>query len=265
MVTKPAIAHTSPAGTGGAANGATGQQLTIMTAKGNPITLQPELNQPLSETIATLGANGTTTLLADQLESIAKQLMKEGEITKEQADSLIKLANQGHYMADIAGAVEKAAQLKDYANNMDFFNQQIEFEGKRMTVYQLSSVMGYSTPLDAYRYDAKTGIVYDKIPEDLLHPDYPSNPAIASFLDIYHTLEANGALADPTIQTVVASLASKITITNELLTQSMGDLFMGYSTATDQVVEMTAAKATHVNSAGICDVGSGTDSGVQCQ
>lgn len=102
--TSPAEALQTPAPVPAPATGGN----TVITLENGQ---QLSLNMPdsVAQSVQTIGANGTTDLLASNLTAMANQLLEKGEITQDQANSLIKLANQAHHMAEIQKILEKSS------------------------------------------------------------------------------------------------------------------------------------------------------------
>ena len=82
--------------------------LSIKTSSGSTINVD---NYPtdLQKTILTLGANGTSKVLSDTILKLAEQQLAAGVINQEQYNTLVALSNQGHYLAEHAGAIQTAA------------------------------------------------------------------------------------------------------------------------------------------------------------
>jgi len=66
----------------------------------------PQYPKDMRKSIETLGANGTTSLLAGTLQALIKQLKDAGEITDAQAANLMAVANQGYKIAGMEKTVE---------------------------------------------------------------------------------------------------------------------------------------------------------------
>lgn len=243
--------------------------VSLSTANGVKIQLSPELSLPLSQTITTLGANGSTTLLANNIQAIAQELLATGAITEQQYNALTKLSNQGHLLAEMMGAMDEAAQRKEYASTDAFFYEEpIYVNGQKTTPYDVWNQLGYLPPDGAYKYatpdrELPQGQTYTEIPADPLQPPRPASSTMQKFIDLYSQANQSGALQDPTVKAVVEHLSQQIALTTEAVVQAHGDAFMHY-TPISQAASGAASKVTHVDSAGICSVGQGTDSGVHC-
>ncbi len=87
--------------------------------------------------IATVGANGTTTALANDITSKAKQSLSSGEISQEEYDIIMRVANKGHEIAALQGMLSSAAsKANGSAGSYDSMN--ITFNGKSYSPSELS-------------------------------------------------------------------------------------------------------------------------------
>jgi hypothetical protein len=239
--------------------------VSFKTAKGNTITLEGYQTSPLGQSIATLGANGTTTVLANNLAQLAQELLESGDISESQYNILIQLSDAGHKQAMIEAVIEHAANSAAGASSSTFLdNTQVVLDGHTKTIGELWNSLGYNAPGGGGRYFTSTGKVVNTLPADLLHPassDVASS--LEAFLDVYHQAESSGALSDPVVEQVVSSLSTQIALTSDALVQAVGQVYLGNSPA-GQIQTLAASATTHMDSAGICTAGSGTDSGVSC-
>ncbi|WP_303675104.1 hypothetical protein, partial [Vampirovibrio chlorellavorus] len=222
----------------------------FVTRKGTVITL-PDTVDNMEDTIKTLGANGTTTILANSLEALIKQLVANREIDGKQAQDLINLANQGHMLAKLQkhteAAIAKVRTPQDY--------QAIIQNDSRIAVNDVSGI--YSHPLGGYAADEKT--------LDPLQSDTVAWDATGDFLEAYHAAVASGALNDPAVRVVVDTLTRKI---SELSSMS-SYFFMALANGEISPSEVNrniaeSVSETHNKSAQICNVGEGQDSGTHC-
>jgi polyhydroxyalkanoate synthesis regulator phasin len=220
----------------------------FVTQKGTVITL-PDTVDTMEETIRTLGANGTTTILANSLEALIKQLVANSELDRAQAQNLMTLANKGH-------AIAKAQKLTEEA----ILNTRTSEEF--MTI--LESDPSLSLNINGTVYHSLGGYSYNDS-SDPLQPDLTSWGATGDFLNAYHAAVASGALNDSAIRTVVDTLARKISI----LSISSVSTFISFSGDEISQSEVSGNIAenvakTHDKSAQICTTGKGQDSGTQC-
>lgn len=223
-------------------------QAGFTTLKGTNITIRT-LSKPLSETLLTTGTNGTTAILADQIRAVADQLQLAGELTPEQYNSLIALANQGHRLGSIMGLMEQAAASA--RNNDEFDDTRVFFEGRYTTIEKLEDGLGYD----------RAG--YGEMPTDPLSMSWEPDKDIKSFIKAYQLAANNGALADPLTKSIIQELASEIA----MITAAMDNAQWASSEGDIQPVTLldsVASSITHTDSAGICVTGKAQDSGIQC-
>jgi hypothetical protein len=220
------------------------QGLRFTTAKGLVIDL-PGYPHSLSQTITTAGANGTTDLLANNLESLAEQLLKSGEISQTQYNSLITLANKGHELAVVEGKFEQIAAESASGYEMEKAIEQDSTLGywhRGRFYYNLSYLEGDNDPTT----------LRDPLTE-------PAKSYIQEFLDVYRSTLKNGSLQDPSVEQVVSNLVANIAYLANVVGGTSGQVATGQFPP-DQM----ASYMMHQDSTGICAAGNGTDSGFQC-
>src|SRR5262249_30939476 len=153
----------------------------------------------ISQTVSTAGANGTTDILSDQITSAAQQLLSAGNITQDQYNSLISLANQGHGLATIERNIETAAIGS--TSEQDFENKLSQLAGVPATNYGMTQYvvqLGYNTGVGSIGA--------------ISNPLDPSSgeAATAQFLNAYSAAQQSGAMSDPAVQQLVSGLATQI-------------------------------------------------------
>jgi hypothetical protein len=209
------------------------------------------LSQNLANKVQTLGANGTTTLLANQLAMLARQLLMEGKVDTEQYNAIMALSNQGHRMAMIEGKVEEAMQLSR-GNNTQFNTLSVNVDGKVYSAIDAALILGYSN------VGAET-----LASENLLNTHFEGGSELNRFLSLYHQVEAMGLMSDPSVKATIDSAAWQIVSVGELME---GNVWY-YSTGVlkEQDVRNSIVKgAVHLESARICTAGDFKDNGVMC-
>lgn len=240
--TASSVGTPSPASNPVPLSGAT--TVTFQTADGKTFSL-PGYPQDLSKSVLTAGANGTTSLLANQLQAIAKQLLDGGEIDQAQHTGLIGLANQGHRLAEILKLAESTATT---ASTNSFHSSNVVFDGKTMNVNKLAALVGDQ------KWTHAPSLTQSSVNEDA--------PELMTFINLYIAAENNGTLADPAVKTVVESLSSQIVSINYAMWNGMGAIESGLPPA--ELTKNVASQLTHQNSAGICTTGNAQDSGIHC-
>lgn len=203
----------------------------------------------LSEKIQTMGANGGTEILAAQLESYIEQLKASGELSDDQLGILEKLANEGHKLA----SAEKA--LEDAASNGQ---GTVTYDGQTYSLADFSQQFGFDNGVGI---DAVKGMGSGSAMEKL-----------KPFMQLYEQANASGALSDPAVNSQIQNLSSQIAALSDLAkwnyNSSGTDKGYAYVTAMEQIGVQdpagTISDTTDGKSGEICGVGSGTDSGTQC-
>ena len=201
--------------------------VSVTMADGTTLAL-PSYPTNLSATVSTSGANGTTTILANNLQSMATQMLDAGKITQEQYNSLISLANQGHRMALIEKTIEDFATTDPSGQGM-LEMASIPFEGKNYHKDDLSAKVG------------------------------AGGSESALFQQLYQDVANQGLLNDPAVKALISQLTNNIT--------AIGNAFAGATYMADssrEITKDTASQLTNQDSASICTTGNATDSGVHC-
>lgn len=215
------------------------------TANGTDIQLA---NYPidLHQSVATSGANGTTSLLANNLTSTAQQLLDAGDISQTQFNELMDLANQGHKLATIYGLLEQAHEA-DMAGktSMGYENYELMYNGQMTPVWELQGMVGW------FNTDPGTGFVVN---DPLNQTMGVSGSDTERFRSLYQSLEQSGALSDPAIMAAVSDMSSQIVMAGKAV-QDWEDILGSQASYGQQ---------TNGNSAGICTTGGSSDTGTHC-
>jgi hypothetical protein len=233
--------NNTPDSPGTAANHQTG---------GSTVPEDPNLPQGLSNTIQTLGANGTTELLAQKLETLAKTLLADGQITQAQSDLLMQLANQGHSAAQIEGLVESYVNAGGPAKA----GATIQYDGQAYTPLDLTKLVGYQT------YGPLNG-------PNPLTPSKDSGAVMAKFQTLYQQVQTSGLLSNPDVKAVVDNAASQIVMIGELVDNSYYEYQQNQlkTKQPDFFEQSLASTATNLKSADICSSGNFKDTLTMCQ
>lgn len=215
---------------------------------------QAILESSLASKLQTTGANGSTEILAKQLEDAAKQLLKDGKIDQTQYDVLMKLANQGHKMAQIQGMISDAM---NYANgDVNLFNSMsFQFEGKTYSAQELAVMVGFNGPS----------------PEALSGSDLLAMPtggttgaAVGGFLSLYQEALSSGALNDPLAKATVDSASTQIASLGELTEDVIWNVQNGMPMDDANITTLTSITTTQMESSKICQAGDFVDNGALC-
>jgi hypothetical protein len=227
-------------GTASQPNAAWERPLQITLKNGSQITIDGYPDN-LSKSIMTVGANGTTTQLLATLEHLIGELLDKVEITEAQASALRTLANRGHDLANREKVIED--RLIDRQNGIPQTEGPVTYKGKTYG------------GLDTFARSI-----------DILNSGLQKESQ-ASFDDAYQQALNSAALQDPAVRAVVDSLVQDIA--------GIADVFGGETSAIltrpeaghslQNLLEATASKQTHQDSAEICTTDNGSDTGVHCQ
>jgi polyhydroxyalkanoate synthesis regulator phasin len=209
------------------------------------------LQSNLSSKLQTLGANGTTELLAKQLEALAQSLLAKGEITEAQFRTLQQLANKGHDMAQVEGMLEDYVEMAS-GKQSQFSDMKLQFQGQSYTPLALSKLIGINrtqpeTITDFFSDTSGTGTL------------------LSDFQSLYLSAEQNGSLDNPEVKALVTAAASQIVITGELMEHSYYKFHDGTDSNVSAFTDRLLSKATQVRSWEICKSGNGNDDGTFCQ
>lgn len=206
----------------------------------------------LPASIQTMGANGTTSLLAFRMESTILELLAQKKIGPEQANLLLQLANKGHQIAEIEALIEDAAK-QSQSDPGSFTGKSLNYQGTDYLPWEIGILIGW-------RY-IKTP---EYIADDPLNPPEPPGTVMDEFLQLYHQSIETGVLDDPYVRTLITGFASQIAYLGEVTETYTCDTKNGIITA-DQMETSMLSTASHFNSAGICTTGSKTDIGTFCK
>lgn len=226
----------------------TGDTVTLVLSNGQVLALK---NYPvdIDETILTMGANGVTQQAITALETLVKESLAAGEITKPQADSLLALATQGRSIASLEKSIEDAALRAK--SSQEFANTKILYEGKQYTVD--------GTLLDIIGWD-ETVSVNDE-------PDFMNSSAMGEtgeFLKLYKQAQKSAAIQNPAIAATVEDLASRIAYLTEVMKTGICEVAQNGGSPED-IGQYMVAVTTRYDATEICSIGNGLVTGDVCQ
>ncbi|MCE3235843.1 MAG: hypothetical protein K0Q50_2023, partial [Vampirovibrio sp.] len=211
--------------------------------------------------IEVAGANGATEQLAAALANRAQAMLAEGLITKDQANELIELANQGHYLASGQKVLEDALRTGQ---------KSVMFEGKMYTT------MDFTKRMVGYKRDTQAKENW------ALNPELAS-PILKPFSEKYHMILQGGILNNDEVETQVKDLVIQIGVLADALVWSSEDVLRGDQDNMNTIIaghfaenvdgaplttsldKTSTSSLTDKNSAKICGLGAGQDSGRNCQ
>lgn len=209
----------------------------------------------IAKVIQTAGANGGTETLASALTKYIDQLKADGTLTSSQLDILTKLANAGHDMANAEKALQDA---------VDSGSSTVTYNGQSYSVSAFGAQFGMANGMSGV-----SG----------LDPSN-ANPQTSTFLSLYAEAKSSGALGNSAVNDTVTYLSQQITALSAL---AESNIAQGQSTTNQSYAYTTANTGgsygmglmpvpsggsisgdTHAASGGICNTGTGTDSGTSC-
>ena len=211
--------------------------------------------------IEVAGANGATEQLAAALANRAQAMLAEGLITKDQANELIELANQGHYLASGQKVLEDALRTGQ---------KSVMFEGKMYTT------MDFTKRMVGYKRDTQAKENW------ALNPELAS-PILKPFSEKYYMILQGGILNNDEVETQVKDLVIQIGVLADALVWSSEDVLRGDQDNMNTIIaghfaenvegaplatsldKTSTSSLTDKNSAKICGLGAGQDSGRNCQ
>ncbi len=250
--TPPAVfaAHTEP-GTAASANATgniahDGENVTLHLGNGRTITIA-DYPQNIGASIETAGANGTTSRMMSSLQSLIRQLEEAGEIDRDQAGRLEKLANQGHKIAGIEAILEESVE-------------QIVKTGSTSLLRDETFTVNGKTYWGAAHL---AGLVGNSIDDG--QGNHLPGPEMRAFLDLHEEAKAGGALENPAVAEFVDTMVTEVWHLGDRLENRVHWVDHG-ELSPEEFRQSVAGTSdiTHGNSAGICKSGGGKDSGTRC-
>lgn len=181
-----------------------------------------------------VGANGNTETYAKKIMDQAKQSLASGNLTQEEYNIIVNLANKGHAIGQIQGLLQGA--LNQSGGNFDTYNNaQLNFNGKSYTPSELQALLQSNTT------------------------DFGSLKQQASAL--------NGVLYDPAMLQTISDSGNAIQNNSVLSQQVNNDATANTGSIAQQYEAGTLGKLsddTHGESGTICVTGNAQDSGTNC-
>ncbi|MDF3055508.1 MAG: hypothetical protein K0Q74_1415 [Gammaproteobacteria bacterium] len=211
--------------------------ITIILQSGRTLHLD---NYPMNvaKSVQTAGVNGATRIMADNIISIAHQLVQSGEISPVQESQLISLANQAHTLAEIEKMAESTLQ-----KNLD------------KTTLMTTSVTFNNT---TYTH------IGDLVNEIGILDDFQTaGGQLANFNTLLAQINSSGAIADPVLNQLVNGLASNVQNLADQTENTFWDV-TNNGLSPSAFSSTVASKTTTEDAASICTTGQGTDNGISC-
>jgi hypothetical protein len=271
----------SNAATGGGASTSGASNKAITTSEAVSVTLDDGSTSVidtsnlsannLAKLIETTGVNGMTTALANYLEQLAQQLVKAGDITQEQANELIILAQRGYEIANAQSALES---FIDQHPGGDFYASPITYNG-----------VTYSNIYNFNQAHLNNGTSWKDMSQSLnigqSNDDTGMGKEISAFMSQFRAAANGPAMSNPNVFKLVNQLSANIVGSANSQHVAVYSLFLknGGGNATPYLTEvgadanftspsqingLMASLVTQTNSNGICSAGNGASTGGTC-
>lgn len=236
---------------------------TLQLTMPDGTTLQLVTPENIPQSIQTVGANGTTDMLASTLEGLAVQLVADGKISQTGGDAIMRLANLAHEQAGITQVIEQTMQQCN-CNAQTALKTDVIYNGQSYKLSDLANLIstGSETASGTYNY----------------------GPEAAKFWSAYTNLWPAGAMKDPTSAAIIDSYVHQIanlSDTNRVILYKMNTGYggepadyrksqadymqsIGYGNTAELLQSKTGAAITNLDAKGICTTGGNRDSGAHC-
>jgi hypothetical protein len=213
----------------------------------------------LQSAVQTTGANGTIGIMGDKLRLIAAQLLANKQITPAQANQFVALSNQGYFIGQISGLVEKTAKSCGTDNNC-YNSARVTLQGKLYSMSQLTAMIGYkplagtSTMVNSPALE-KLWALYGKLP-----PAVFSDPLLtATIKTLTDQIGQTSGLVEMGSKDVQTGVLDPNAIHDYLVSRAKGAI-PGSGLANGQ----SAQGSVNNDSKGICLSGNNTATGASC-
>ncbi|MBY0405688.1 MAG: hypothetical protein K2X66_17430 [Cyanobacteria bacterium] len=229
----------------------------------------------LKHLIETLGPNGATDLMANAISDLAKALLAAGKITPDEANQLSQLANHGHTLAASQFNFE---QMVDAAGNDSFLLNQkmlpllIQKNKESRISKDLDPLAAEFFKIPLTKFEDLKGadgkIVYDSkgeiVPDRSVAVNYALGKESFDFQNAFAQAMKLPLYNEPAVRTVLNALGGNIIkLTDTTHALSARAALPEYGIRPDQV-KGKISNEVDSDSAKICNLGGGNDSGVHC-
>lgn len=250
------------------------QSIQYTLQNGQTITLQGYPTN-MTQAVETLGINGASDIMSAVMQSLAFQLRQEQEISEEKAQQIVDLANQGHALAATQGLLANALQAAN-GDLHTLHTMQVSHNGESINVLELmnrvgstdTSVLGSNVSREEVHADAIKAMnmnhhYFGELPSGTQHF---VGTELATFLNLYGTVQDEQVLKDPGLEGILQTLTSQV-LKLSLLSARNAYVVWDESVKFDLNAPLDAeayAHLTNIESTGICAMGGGQSSGVSC-
>jgi hypothetical protein len=228
--------------------------VTVPLASGDTANLEG-IPVDLAESVETMGASGTTSLLAQQLEKMGMAIDDSDPAKREQAAAVVALARQGKKIARIQGLLEDAARAADGDVNT-FRTTMVTLDGQQYSTAELMILIS-STHQEYQRLSGTLQELYKPVGNNpfVENPDKSKSVGkeASEFADRFNAVQQTGALENPELRKLVYQLSKDI-FTLGLTSAYSASLAYNEEISTNEIAEMTASQISEANATGICQV-----------
>jgi hypothetical protein len=200
------------------------------------------LPSDIAQSVQTVGANGTTDLLASSLETMAGQMLADGKIDQNQANVIQQLANEAHHLANIQKTLEE-----DTTRN-----------GKDTAAFKTTPVTVDGTTY-ANAYEAALSIGYNDA--------HQRGAELQRFWDLYTQVTSKTYMWPPELKEVLQYHATAVNDLSDSMRVAMRNMIKYHAITPAEINDQIAdtLTKTHKQSASICTMQAGNrDTGVHC-
>jgi Flp pilus assembly pilin Flp len=221
----------------------------------------------LTRAVETLGTSGASDVMAAVMQSLAFQLRQNQEISEQETNRILGLANQGHSLAATQGVLANALRSANGDLNT-LKTMQVSHNGESINVLELLNRVG----------STETYVPGNNIPQEQINPiaveafnlDSLGKPFVgtelADFLNLYSNVQDEQVLKDPGLERILQTLSTQV-MQLSLLSARNAYVVWDESVPFDPNVPLDAGAYSHltnIESSGICHLGGGQDKGVSC-
>lgn len=222
----------------------------------------------LGQSVETVGASGTTELLVAALHSLGIQLKEADEISNQEAQLILQLAQQGHKIAELQRLVEQAIKASN-GNPEQLGNKSIPFDGQIYSAMELAYLIGDALPdvhkgsdfesfFKQYRDTALSG-------ENGLAGNHYVGTVRHDFLQLFQQVQGSSLVENEAVGNLVNQLSTDINQLAQVFSENTHKTFLGEYPASE-FQKKVASELTDTKSGQICQsTDQHTDTGRVCQ
>jgi hypothetical protein len=217
----------------------------------------------LGQSVETIGASGTTELLAAALHSLGMQLKEADEISNQEAQLIVQLAQQGHKIAELQRLVEQAMKASN-GNLEQLGNMRIPFDGQLYSTMELAYLIGGAAQATE---NPDFGSFFKQYQDTALQgeQDLYAGTVRHDFLQLLQQVQGSPLFENEAVGNLVNQLSTDINELAEVFAENTHYTFLGEYSA-NEFEKKVASQLTGTKSGQICQsTGQHTDTGSVCQ